>query len=287
MIFLNFDRLKEGVIAFLLLIFSFFYTNKAVELVQNADPIMKEIKNSSLKYEVNAKNALIVGNKIIPGENGLEVDYQKSYQKMKKYGSYNEALTTLKETSPTISVNDYYDKYVVTGNSEDREVALIFKVDQNTDILNLIDILNSKKAVATFFIDGVVLEKNLQAILKLSNFEIELLNYNGGYERDFFISAKNYLEDITKKEAKYCYLDYDRKEVINLCSSLKMHTVMPSIKVEKNAYAEIKEKLSNSAIITIPSNISQENLSITLDYIKNRGYRFLLLDSLLSESLEK
>ncbi len=284
---MNLKKLKEGLIAFVLLIFSFFYTNKAVELVQQADPIMKQIKASDSKYKVEAENALIVGDKIIPGQNGLEVDYQESYQKMKKYGSYNEALTTLKEIKPTISVNDYYDKYVVTGNSSDREVALIFKIDKASDILNLTPVLDSKNASATFFIDGAILENNLDSVLKLSNYEVELLNYNGKYNRDFFINAKNYLEDITKREAKYCYLDYDNEEVINLCSSLKMHTVMPSIKVLKNAYSEIKAKLSNSAIITIPSSISQENLSITLDYLKNRGYRFLFLDTLISESLEK
>ena len=284
---MNLKKLKEGLIAFVLLIFSFFYTNKAVELVQQADPIMKQIKASDSKYKVEAENALIVGDKIIPGQNGLEVDYQESYQKMKKYGSYNEALTTLKEIKPTISVNDYYDKYVVTGNSSDREVALIFKIDKASDILNLTPVLDSKNASATFFIDGAILENNLDSVLKLSNYEVELLNYNGKYNRDFFINAKNYLEDITKREAKYCYLDYDNEEVINLCSSLKMHTVMPSIKVLKNAYAEIKAKLSNSAILTIPSSISQENLSITLDYLKNRGYRFLFLDTLISESLEK
>lgn len=284
---MNYQKLKEGIIAFFLLIFSFFYTNKAVELVRQADPIMKEIKSSSSKYAVEAKNAFIIGEKIIPGQNGLEVDLEKSYQKMKKYGSYNEALTTLKETKPTISVNDYYDKYVVTGNSENKEVALIFKIEDGADIEKLNNVLNSKNVLATFFIDGVLLENNLNSILQLNNHEIELLNYNGKYERDFFINAKNYLEDITKKEAKYCYLDYDKEEVINLCSSLKMHTVMPSIKVAKNAYAEVKAKLSNSAIITIPSNISVENLSITIDYLKNRAYRFLLLDTLISESLEK
>ena len=287
MINLNYQKLKEGLIAFLLLIFSFFYTNKAVQLVQNADPIMKQIKQSNSKYKVEAKNALIVGEKIIPGLNGLEVDYQESYKKMKKYGSYNEALTTLKEVKPTISVTDYYDKYVVTGNSDKHELALIFKIERATDIERLLSLLEKKNVKATFFIDGTILEKNLNSILKLNDYEVELLNYDGKYERDFFLNAKNYLEDITKKEAKYCYLDYDKKEVIDLCSSLKMHTIMPSIKVEKNAYMEIKEKLSNSAIITIPSNISLDNLSISIDYLKNRGFKFLLLDTLISESIEK
>ena len=162
MINLNYQKLKEGLIAFLLLIFSFFYTNKAVQLVQNADPIMKQIKQSNSKYKVEAKNALIVGEKIIPGLNGLEVDYQESYKKMKKYGSYNEALTTLKEVKPTISVTDYYDKYVVTGNSDKHELALIFKIESASDIERLLSLLEKKNVKATFFIDGTILEKNLK-----------------------------------------------------------------------------------------------------------------------------
>ena len=62
---------------------------------------------------------------------------------------------------------------------------------------------------------------------------------------------------------------------------------MPSIKVDKNAYSEIKEKLSNSAIITIPSNISLSNIVVALDYLQKRGYKFLTVDNLISESLEK
>ncbi len=284
---MNLKKLKEVLVASFLLVFSFFYTNKAIEVVRNADPIMKQIKLSSSKYEVKAKNAIVMGEKIIPGVNGLEIDYEKSYQKMKKYGSYNEALTTLKEVKPAISASDYYDKYVVTTNTGKKEVALVFKIDNINDLMRISNILRNNKVTATFFIDGVILEDNALKIASLSDFEIELLNYNGSYERDFFISARNYLEDITKKEVDYCYLDYDKKEVIDLCSSLKMHTIMPSIKVEKNAYKEIKEKLRNSAIISIPSNTSVENLSSTITFLKTRAYKFLDIDSLISESIEK
>lgn len=280
-------KIKDIVIAILLLVFSFYYTNKAVEIVQNVDPIMKQIKSTEAKYEVKARNAQIIGNKIIPGINGLEIDYQTSYSKMKKYGAYNEALTTFKETNPKISVENFYDKYLTRGNTKEKSVAIVFKSLDISDSKKISDILNKKKIKATFFIDGAVLEKNLDLVLAMKNMEIELLNYNGSIDRNFFESAKNYLETITKRKSKYCYTEYNNKELLDLCSSLKMHTIIPTLKIDKHLFAEVKENLSNSIIIAMSSNIDIEELLMVGDYIKMRGYKFLFLDELLSESLEK
>ena len=74
----------------LLSIFSFYYTNKSIELIREQDPIMKQIKTTSNKYNVEAVNAVIEDNTIIPGLTGKEINYQESYTKMKQYGTYNE-----------------------------------------------------------------------------------------------------------------------------------------------------------------------------------------------------
>ena len=63
----------------LLMLFSFFYTNKSIELIRETDPLMKKIKATTEKYKVDAVDAKIIGNKIIPGKTGKEIDYQKSY----------------------------------------------------------------------------------------------------------------------------------------------------------------------------------------------------------------
>ena len=98
----------------LLSVFSFYYTNKSIELVREQDPIMKTIRSTSDKYNVKAVNAEIKDNTIIPGISGKEINYIETYTKMKQYGMYNEIMTTLKDVEPTISVEDYYDKYIVT-----------------------------------------------------------------------------------------------------------------------------------------------------------------------------
>ena len=271
----------------LLSIFSFYYTNKSIELVREQDPIMKSIRNSSTKYNVKAVNAEINDNTIIPGISGKEINYTESYTKMKQYGAYNEVLTTLTEIEPTISVEDYYDKFIISGNPEKKSVALVFKVEK-TSPKDIVNILNNNAATATFFIDGYYLENNSQEIASMNNYELEILSYNSDYDELYFSSSKDYLESLTNGNLKYCYSEYDKEEVITLCQKLNLHTIIPTIQVKSSPFQEIKEKLTNSAIISIPiSELTKNELDTTIKYIKSRGYTLETLESLLSETYEK
>lgn len=271
----------------LLSIFSFYYTNKSIELIRRQDPIMKTIISTEEKYKIPAEDAIIKENTIIPGKTGMEIDYNATYNKMKQYGSYNEVLTTLKEIKPAVTVEDYYDKFIISGNPEKKSVALIFKVEKKSPN-TIVKILNNKDILGTFFIDGYYLENNYEEISAMSNHQLEILNYNSDYDELYFTSSKDYLESLVNKKLKYCYSDYDKEEVITLCQKLKMHTILPTIKINSSLFQETKEKLTNSAIISIPVTSSIENeLSMTIDYIKSRGYKITTLENLVNESAEK
>lgn len=281
-------KIIQALAVIILMLFSFFYTDKSIELIRETDPIMKEIKKTSLKYKISPIDAKVIGNKIIPGKSGKEIDYKESYNKMKRYGAYNEVLTTLKEIEPSISIDDYYDKYIIQGNTEKKNIALVFKVDSTTNLSDIMNILNTKNVSSTLFIDGLLLENNTSFFEKLTNHELELLNYDGKYDEIYFDSALNYLNSLTKQTAKYCYAEYDQKEVIELCSKMHLHTIIPTIKTTTHPYNEIKNKLFNSAIISLPlSNITKEELPAIIDYITQKGYSFVKLSSLLSEMDEK
>ncbi len=271
-----------------LLIFSLYYTNKSIDIIREQDDIMKSIHKNASSYKVESENAEIIGNKIIPGKKGKEVDLEKSYTKMKKYGTYNESLTVLKEIEPTISLNDYYDKYVIRGNTTDKTLALVFPVSEDKNLDKLVQILKANDVAATFFLDGALIESNSDLVKNLHNYELELLSYNSGYEKIYFTSSLNYLTSLSKQNAKYCYSNYDQKEVIELCASLKLHTIIPTIKVSDNTYSEVKTRLTNSAIISIPSTSKTlATLDTTIKYLKQKGYTFLTLADLLTEGLEK
>ena len=267
----------------LLLIFSFYYTNKMIEFLKEKDPIMKDIRKNSNKYKVDSINALIVGNNIIPGKKGKDIDYKKSYSKMKQYGSYNEVLTVLKDIKPVISIDDNYDKYIVSGNKEKRSVSLVFKVYKDTNMFNILNILESENVQGNFFIDGTYLENNILKLKNMNNHELEILSYNNSYDKSLFETSISYLENVTGKGVKYCYSENDI-EVLNLCSKLKLHTIMPSLIIKNNLYREVKNNIDNSMIISIDiNNYNIRELTSTIDYIKGKGYKILLLRDLLSE----
>ena len=123
----------------LLVLFSFYYTEKAIGLLESNDPLMKEIKDKGSPKEEEAINAKVEGDYLIPGYNGLVIDLDNSFTKMKGYGSYNDALLVFEEVEPNISIDDYYDKYISSGNGISTNIALVFAVDTNSYTLNVLN----------------------------------------------------------------------------------------------------------------------------------------------------
>ena len=72
-----------------LAIFSFYYTDKLVLLVQKNNPIMKKIDAEKKVLDVSSVNAIIEEDKIIPGKNGLKINDKKSFSLMKSFGTFN------------------------------------------------------------------------------------------------------------------------------------------------------------------------------------------------------
>ncbi len=283
------QKLYKVVGVLLLGLFSFFYTEKVIDLIRESDPIMRNIKKSESDYKIDPVDAKIKDNKIIPGISGKVIDYDSSYKKMKKYGTYNESLTVFKEELPAISIDDYYDKYIAQGSGINNDVSLVFEVKVGDDITNILNILIENNAKATFFVDGLWLENNndLAIFMAEEGYEIEILNYDNNYDELYFSSSLTLINSITNLKPKYCFAKYDNKEVLELCEKLNLHTIIPTIMTGNYPYSDIKKKLSKGSIIGFNINSSTEiELSTIINYIKQKGYIMNTLDSLLSEALD-
>ena len=274
------NKLFYRLIILLFLVFSFYYTNKIIDFLREKDPIMKNIKKTDSKYRIDSIDALIVGNNIIPGKVGKEIDYKKSFSKMKQYGAYNEILTVLKNVKPVISIDNNYDKYIISGNKEKRSISLVFKVYKDTDINTVLSILDKNKVSANFFIDGTFLENNIILLKSMKKHELNILSYNNELDKSLFETSISYLENIIEKDVNYCL----GEEVLKLCSKLKLHTIKPSLVIDNNLYREVKNNIDNCMIISIEINhYNLKELSSTIDYIKGKGYKIVLLSDLLKE----
>lgn len=283
-------KVIEVLFVFLLVLFSFYYTNKAIIWLESNDPIMKEIKDKGSSKEEEAINAKVEGDYLIPGYNGLTIDLEESFTKMKGYGSYNDALLVFEEVTPSISIDDYYDKYISSGNGISTNVSLVFAIDSNSYIDNILTILKEMNVVGTFFIDGEVIDNNSSFVTDaiINSHEVEVLSYNNNYDELLFKAAIDKIKTLTSTNPKYCYATYDNEEVLNLCSKLSMHTIIPSLKLDNNIYSSAKGNLRSGNIISIKLTESNlKELKVLINYIKQRGFTLVTLDTLLNEARDE
>lgn len=272
----------------LLTVFSFYYTNKLIEFSKSKDPIMIEIMKNKDDYNKLSIDALINNNYIIPGSEGLEVDVDKSYTKMKKLGKYNDNLYVYDVVKPTISIKDNYDKFVINGNTTKKEVSLIFKVNDLKNIENINKILFNNNVSATFFIDGNIKDDDIN-ILKILD---ESNNYFGnlGYNKKYSIKTIKYtnalLDRIDDDNHNYCYVEKDDINVLKTCSEVKMYTIKPMVVSNIFPFTYIKQNLENGKIFSLDTNsYTLKQLDLIIKYVRQKGYDFVTLEEILNEKI--
>lgn len=272
----------------LLTVFSFYYTNKLIEFSKSKDPIMIEIMKNKDDYNKLSIDALINNNYIIPGSEGLEVDVDKSYTKMKKLGKYNDNLYVYDVVKPTISIKDNYNKFVINGNTTKKEVSLIFKVNDLKNIENINKILFNNNVSATFFIDGNIKDDDIN-ILKILD---ESNNYFGnlGYNKKYSIKTIKYtnalLDRIDDDNHNYCYVEKDDINVLKKCSEVKMYTIKPMVVSNIFPFTYIKQNLENGKIFSLDTNsYTLKQLDLIIKYVRQKGYDFVTLEEILNEKI--
>ena len=270
---------------FVLVCFSFFYTDKAVEIVKRNDPVMKEILTISDSLKIEPINAIINDDEVISGLNGKKINIDKSYQNMKKLNIYKESMLVFDEILPEVSIN--YDKYVIKGNELKYEVALVFKVDSIDNIKLINKVLTEKNTLATFFIDGNIVKDNMNLVLELAHdgYEIENLGYNGNYSSEKLTWTNNMIESLTNKKTNYCYTEFKDKNILELCSTNKMYTIKPTINTGNYPFLTIKKNLESGSIISFDlSDKTLKELPSIISYISQKGYNIVSLEQLISEN---
>ena len=265
----------------LLTVFSFFYTNKMIDLSKKNDPIMKKIILISDKLKVSSVNASFDKDYLTLGKKGLEVDITTSYEKMKKLGEYNENLIVYKEVSNN-SLNYTYDKFIVSLNKKEKVVSIIFKIKDSKNIYNILKILKNNNINAIFFIDGKWGEENkliLEDIKKYNNL-LGSLAYDNSFDKKDMNKVSKIIDKYNKN--RYCYASYDNYELLDICKNLKLFTIKPKV-IDKNIYTNVKKKLDKGLILSFSnSDMVVKELDLVIKYILQRGYEIKLLDNVIN-----
>lgn len=265
---------------------SFFYTEKAVEVVKEYDLEYKKIIEIENKYYKEPVNAIIDKNTIIPGISGIKVNRNLSYSKIKRYGEFNEYLLVLDSIKPDISIEDNKDKYVISGNKTKNNVSIILIINKDIDINYILNILDEKKITLDFFIDGVWVEENTNKLQYIIDKEHNIgnLSYNQDYTNSSFIWLDSIIKKVTKKNQGYCYCETEDENTIKTCSKNNNYTIRPSIILKNNLLNNIKDKIEKGSIIAIyltKNNINE--VSVIINYIQSKGYSITTLEELIDE----
>lgn len=246
----------------LLVLLSFYTTNKTANLVRNQDPILKEIRNISLEKKEDFVNAVIEDDYIIPGMYGSVVDELKSLAKMKEQDVFNNLYLVSQPIKPDISLSDNLDKIIIKGNSKKQQVS--FVIDENS----------SKK------IKDYLVKNSIKASLLITKDNFSKDSYFEQINNDF----KNYKElDKTLKKNKIntniCVLDNNNSN-LKFCKSKKKYLVKPGMFLDNANIIEIKTKLDSGSIIYIKD---ATYLDCLVEYIKSKDLKIVPLSQLISE----
>lgn len=256
--------------------FSFFFTEKTMNVVKESDSLLLEIRKSKETHQVDSIDAVIKDDTMIPGLYGKIVDEEKSYEKMKRFGNFQENLLEYKIIAPNISLEKNYDKYIISGNAAKKMVTLVFLVEGNNDTDRIEKILEQKDVKASFFVDGNWFEENNDKIFEWveKDYTIGNLSYHKDYTDSSFIWMDTIIKKVGNQKVSFCYNEEPNKKALQICAMNKDYTIRPNIIVKENPLTEIKENLSAGSIIALPINENvKKELPLIIEYIKGKGYK--------------
>ena len=278
------DTLKRifEIIGFISLVcFSFFYTNEISNVIKENDDLLIQIKDNENLYNVKAIDAVILDDTIIPGVSGRRVSVDKSYNNMKKYNTFNENLLVYDKVKPNVSVNKVYDKYIISGNKSITNITLTFVLYPDSNIDNIINILNKNEIKATFFVDMDYFDSNNEIISYLikNNHTIGFLNSSKGNIN--YMSAV--VSKINNQKYLFCFNNLKNSEFLKICSLNNNYSISSNV-IDKDYYINVKKNLTNGSILTFKVSSKLDNeLGLIINYIKQKGFKIINMPKLINE----
>lgn len=253
--------------------FSFFITEKTATVVNDLDDIMIEIKENEQKYKKDSVDATIIDNTVIPGIKGREVNIKKSYKNMRTNGFYSDKLYIYDYTKPKVSIEDNKSKYIIKGNPNKRMVSLIFVVKGDTDISDVLNIVNNYNIKSTFFVDNNWFYNNDNYIEKIINKGHNIGLLLDDYTNVDFEWMDMVIKKVNKQSIGFCYGVEDNDVNLKECELKNNYTIRPVVISDRTPMVDIKEKLDSGSLLSLSINSTlKKELPSILIYIKSKNY---------------
>lgn len=269
---------------FLLLLLSFIYTDKVFNEARSNDPLMKEVISYKRAHDVKPVEPKIKDDEMILGMSGLIINKEKSYKNMKEDDSFNKQKLVYDKTKPNTSITKTYDYYITNGISKNM-VSIIFKVNNSTNVSELLSLLAKTNVTVNFFIDGSYLEKNVETAFSMVNLNSEIYNlgYDNKYSKSMISVTNNLIESITLKDSLFCLNSAKNDNYKDICASKKMLSLSP--KLVNPSITDLKKDLSKGVMIVYDlDEFDTSKFNFIINVIESRGYKIKGLSKLINEN---
>lgn len=269
---------------FLLLLLSFIYTDKVFNEARGNDPLMKEVISYKKAHDVKPVEPKIKEDEMILGMSGLIINEEKSYKNMKEDDTFNKQKLVYDKKNPNTSITKTYDYYITNGISKNM-VSIIFKVNNSTNVSELLSLLAKTNVTVNFFIDGSYLEKNVETAFSMVNLNSEIYNlgYDNKYSKSMISVTNNLIESITLKDSLFCLNEVKNDNYKDICASKKMLTLSP--KLVNPSITDLKKNLSKGVMIVYDlDEFDTSKFNFIINVIESRGYKIKGLSKLINEN---
>lgn len=279
--------------------------NTTASAEENKDSLYQEIIDYGNTKKVEPIDARIDKVwKAIPGYNGLYVNIEDSYEKMKVNGHFDINKIIYKEVPPNVHLNDLPPAPIYRGNPQKQMVSLLINVAWGNEYIpTILKTLNDHRVKATFFFDGSWVKKNP---------ELAMMIYLEGHEIGNHAYSHPDLKQRSRAETRE---EIERtndvigetlgirptwfappsgsfnQETVNVAYQLDMKTILwtvDTIDWKKPAPSEMVNRVvakidKGSMVLMHPTKPVAEGLSTMITSIKSKGYQLGTVSDLMSE----
>lgn len=274
-------------------------------VVSSQPSLYQELESKASQYEIPAQDAKIDPVwKAIPGLNGLKVDMEASYAKMKKEGIFDENKLVFKETPPAVHLQDLAPTAVYKGHPDKPMVAFIINVAWGNEYLGpILETLKKNNVHASFFLEGrwVKENPNLAQMIVAAGHEVgnhsythpDMSKISAEKIRTEIVQTNEVIEATTGKKPVWLAPPSGsyREEVVQIAAEYQLGTVMWSVDTidwQKPTpdvlISRVMKKVHQGAMILMhPTDSTAKSLDTLIKQIKAQNLQINTVSELLSE----
>ncbi|PYZ98059.1 hypothetical protein CR205_05535 [Alteribacter lacisalsi] len=278
---------------------------EAVAPASGTTDLFREIADRKAEFEEAPVNARVDKVwKSVPGLNGLSVDVEASYEKMKPEGFFNERKLVYRQNRPEVTLDDLPPNPVFKGNEQKPMVSLMVNVAWGNEYLPaMLKTMQEHDVKSTFFLDGSWVKNNPKLAKMIIEEGHEIGNHAYSHPDMKQLSNDRIREELEKTtEIIEATLNLKphwfappsgsfRQDVVDIAADMGMHTVMWTVDTidwrqpppDQMADKIITKSEAGSLVLMHPTQSAQQGLEEMITGLKEKGFHIGTVSDLLSE----